>query len=228
MSCAWVRERLSAYLDGELEMGASRFVADHLGTCGACSGRWASLRCALQALRGLPVPAPAESLLPWLLPQFEIESRGPGLSLLFRRGLSARPLLFRSLLPAALACVLGLGAAVALDAVLSVVTGRGWAWLEDADPLPPVAGASVPRLLNPVLADDFVPPREDSLFFETRVLQDGRVGEVRLLHGCAADAAPLMNALPRERFEPARYRGRPVAANVYRLISRLDVRSPET
>jgi hypothetical protein len=223
-----VRARLSAYLDDDLEAEDGRSMADHLEGCAACSGRWSSLRRALRALRELPAPAPAESLVPRLLAHLEIESRGPGLALLFRRGWGARPLLLRSLLPAALACIVGLGAAVVLDTVPSVVRGRGWAWLEDAEPLPPVAGASVPRLLDPVLADDFIPSGEDSLFFETRVLRDGRVGEVTLLHGRAAEAAPLMNALRRERFEPARYRGRPVAANVYRLISRLDVRAPET
>jgi hypothetical protein len=38
----------------------------------------------------------------------------------------------------------------------------------------------------------------------------------------------VVDALRRQKFEPVRLRGRPVAVSVYRLFSRMDVRSPMT
>jgi len=214
VSCAWVRDRLSAYLDDGLEAAASRAVAGHLEACGACGARWRSLRESLQSLRGLPALVPPKSLAGRVLDRIEVESRGPGLALLFRSPLKARPLMVPSLLPAAFA----LGAVIGGVALL----------MPRAEPLPPVAAVSVPRLSAPVLADDFVPPDEESLFFESVVAQDGRVARVTLLDGHAAAAGPMLNALRRERFEPARYGGRPVSVSVYRLISRMDVHAPKT
>ena len=53
-----------------------------------------------------------------------------------------------------------------------------------------------------------------------------RVSAVTLLDGDSRQARPLLDALRRERFEPGRFRGRPVAVSVYRLISRMEVRAP--
>jgi len=228
VSCASVKQRLSAYLDDDLGRDEGRSLAEHLAGCASCSDLWRGLRSSLHVLRGLAPLVPPESWLSQVMARLEMERRDPGLSWLFRRGWAGRPLLVQSVLAGAIVCGLGLGAALVLDAVPSLLKGHGWAWLGAPEPLPPVADVSVPRLRDAALADDFVPPHEDSLFFETRVLQDGRVGEVTLLDGRIADAAPLINALRRERFEPARYKGRPVAARVYRLISRLDVRAPKT
>lgn len=214
MNCAWVQDRLSPYLDDDTEAGESHTLAAHLDACGNCAARWRSLRASLQALRGLPPLRPPESLAARVLDRIELESRRPGLALLFRSSLKARPLMVPSLLPAALVFAAALG---------------GVAWLAPrAEPLPPVAEVSVPRLSVPVLADDFIPPCEDSLFFETVVTREGRVAQVTLLDGHLADAGPMINALQRERFEPAQYRGRPVPASVYRLISRMDVHAPKT
>jgi len=60
------------------------------------------------------------------------------------------------------------------------------------------------------------------------VARDGSVSLVRLLDGDSQRAEPVLDALRRERFEPGRYRGRPVAVSVYRLISSLEVRPPLT
>jgi hypothetical protein len=67
---------------------------------------------------------------------------------------------------------------------------------------------------------------EGSMFLETVVARDGRVSNVRLLEGDSARAQPFVDALRLERFEPGRVRGRPVAVSLYRLISRVEVRSP--
>jgi hypothetical protein len=54
------------------------------------------------------------------------------------------------------------------------------------------------------------------------------VSTVTVLDGHDASAEALVDALRRQRFEPVHYRGRPVAVSVYRLISRMEVRSPRT
>ena len=69
---------------------------------------------------------------------------------------------------------------------------------------------------------------EGSLFLETVVARDGSVAGVTLLEGDAGLEQPLIEALRQQRFEPVRYRGRRVAVSVYRLISRMEVRSPRT
>jgi hypothetical protein len=70
--------------------------------------------------------------------------------------------------------------------------------------------------------------REGTLFLETVVARDGSVSTVTLLGGDSEQAQPLLDALRRERFEPVLFHGRPVAVSVYRLISRMEVRSPVT
>ena len=67
---------------------------------------------------------------------------------------------------------------------------------------------------------------EGTFFLETVVARDGSVSAVTLLTGDSVQARPIVDALRRERFEPARFQGRPVAVSVYRLISRLEVRPP--
>ncbi len=56
--------------------------------------------------------------------------------------------------------------------------------------------------------------------------RDGTVSTVTVIQGDAEEAAPLLAALRQQRFEPALYRGRPVAVSVYRLISSMDVSLP--
>ncbi len=227
MTCGWVKDRLSSYLDDDLQAGERRAVRAHLDACGRCAPHWGALRASVQALRDQPRLAPPESLTSRVMARLEVEGRGPGLALLFRPTWHARPLIVPSLVPAAFVFVVALAAALALEALPRAVKGHGFTAL-GAESLPPVAEVKAPRSRDAVLADDFMPPDEASLFFETQVAQDGRVAEVTLLDGEAEGAGRVFNALLRERFEPAQYRGRPVATSVYRLISRMDVRAPET
>jgi hypothetical protein len=69
---------------------------------------------------------------------------------------------------------------------------------------------------------------EGTLFVETVVARDGTVAGVTVLDGDREGAGAIVDALLQQRFEPVRYRGRPVAVSVYRLISRMEVRSPVT
>jgi hypothetical protein len=69
---------------------------------------------------------------------------------------------------------------------------------------------------------------EGTLFLETVVARDGSVSMVTLINGDQEQARPVLDAVRQQRFEPVQYQGRPVAVSIYRLFSRLDVRSPTT
>ena len=238
MNCRAARERLSSYLDRDLEGTTSQALAAHLEACAACQARWRTLRVAIDALQELPRVGAAEPIAARILDRLEVESRGPGLALLFRPSWAARPLILPSLLPAALvllALLLGLLAVGRRPQALVAdgrVHGEAWGAREplagtEGNPLFPSAEVALPRprpghaLPERLLAD----MGEGTLFLETVVARDGRVSTVTLLEGDSEQARPLVEALRLSRFEPVRVRGRAVAVSVYRLISRQDVRS---
>ena len=141
-----------------------------------------------------------------------------------------------SLLPAAvvllsvLALVLGLGGGLAGGPSAGTWTRGLPPSGTEANPLFPSAEVGFPRVRP---ADAFAEGvleqlSEGTLFLETVVARDGSVSTVTLLDGDSERAGPLLEALRRERFEPVRVRGRPVAVSVYRLISCMEVRSPAT
>jgi len=241
MSCGRVRRRLSAYFDGDLSVAESREVAAHLEACGGCAAVWRSLREAVSLLGGAPRLVPGERIATRVLDRLDVESRGPGLALLFRSALAARPLMLPSLAPAALVLVAVLAAALALDRDTRpeerIAKGSGAAWGPrlpasgtEGNPLLLGAGVSLPRVRSSAgLTADVVADLGDAtLFVETVVARDGSVSMVRLLDGDSQRAEPVLDVLRRERFEPGRYRGRPVAVSVYRLISSLEVWPPLT
>jgi hypothetical protein len=100
----------------------------------------------------------------------------------------------------------------------------------ETNPLFPTEEESVPRARSgPAVPRYLLEQRgEGSLFIETVVARDGTVSAVNVIDGDAAEAAPVVSALWRERFDPVRLHGRPVAVSVYRLISRMEVRPPLT
>lgn len=239
MTCRGVLRRLSDHLDGELPAAEAVAVARHLDACASCGREFEALRAASRALHALPRLSPSESIAARVADRLEVESRGPGLALLFRSAWAARPLLMPSLVPAVLllacaaAAVMWLGAEPELPAVAGGTRGPWGAVLPPAgtegNPLFPSSAVSAPVREGPGVSDDVLVALElGSDFFETVVARDGSVSEVVLLDGNRATAGPLLAALRQERFEPARYRGRPVAVSVYRLISRLEVRASTT
>jgi hypothetical protein len=239
MTCRAVRKRLSAYLDGDLRSVEARGVARHLEVCERCAREFEGLHAATAAVADLPRLEPSETIASRVFDRLEVETRGPGLALLFRSALAARPLMLPSLVPAvlllaALASALAwLGSEPELPAVARSTRG---AWGVDlpragteANPLFPSAGVSAPRRAGPGLSDELLASlSEGNDFFETVVARDGSVSDVILLDGNIDTAGPLLDALRRERFAPARYRGRPVAVSVYRLFSRMEVRASAT
>jgi len=200
------------------------------------------LRASLGALADLPRLEGSDGIAARVLDRLELERRGPGLALIFRRRGAARPLILPSLLPAAFILMAVVGGALVLDRAtdpgpLPEVTLRGggetWGRIapsgSEANPLFPSAAVTAPRARGAVVPDSVLTDMaEGSLFVETVVARDGSVFAVTLLQGDSRQAGPLLHALRQERFEPGRLAGRPVAVSVYRLISRMDVRASIT
>jgi outer membrane biosynthesis protein TonB len=138
-----------------------------------------------------------------------------------------------SLVPAMLVLVTILGGALALDpGPLPEVHLAVGAWSAtpasgtERNPLPTVG--DFPRERTSVELPPEALARRGEMFVQTVVGRDGSVADVTVINGDAAGRQALVEALRRQRFEPVRYRGRPVAVSVYRLISRVEVRSPLT
>lgn len=239
MTCRAVRRRLSEHLDGDLRHVEARALARHLEGCRRCGAEFEELRALGAALADLPRLEPSESIAARVFDRIEVEQRGPGLALLFRSAWAARPLMLPSLVPAVLLLAATVGAVVWLGRepeLPQVARSTREAWDvglplagTEANPLFPSAGVSAPQRQGPGVSDEVLAAlAEGSDFFETVVARDGSVSDVILLDGNEATAGPLLDALRRERFEPARYRGRPVAVSVYRLISRMEVHASVT
>jgi hypothetical protein len=192
-------------------------------------------------LADLPVLRPSEGIASCVFDRLEVETRGPGLAMIFRSFRARRPLIFPSLVTSSLFVVALLTSAMALDrawrsldeplpAVAGSWEGRLAQSGTEANPLFPSAGVRLPRERPGALVpqDLLAAMGEGTLFLETVVARDGSVSTVTLLHGDVTVAQPVLEALRRQRFEPVQYRGRPVAVSVYRLYSRMDVRSPVT
>jgi len=236
MTCVGVRNRLSAWMDGDLDPSAARGVSTHLSACAACRRRARELVAASRALSELPRLEPPESVATRVRDRIELETRNPALAFLFRGFGAARPYMLPSIVPAALVVVTLLAGALALDSgPLPEVRLPPGAWGvlppsgTEGNPLFPSAEILLPREAGPRLPPEaLVGSGEGTLFVETVVARDGTVANVTLLDGDVAVEGVLLDALRRQRFEPVRYRGRPVAVSVYRLISRMEVRSPLT
>lgn len=237
MRCEAAVRRLSALRDGDLGSSEARAVSSHLEACAGCAERWRTMKQALELLAELPRLAPSESIASLVLTRLEVETRGPGLALLFRTRWAARPLIIPCLATAALVLLGALAAVWSLgrEEPLPEVHQAARAW---EGPLAPAGteshpyfqteGVSVPRAWDRQLvpAEVLAAMNEGTLFLETVVARDGSVAMVTLLGGDSAQAEPVLDALRQARFDPGRYRGRPVAVSVYRLISRMDVRPP--
>ncbi len=233
MKCRQVHDRLSDLLDGRLQAREAQAVATHLAGCSACAERWQTLKASIEALQALPRLKASGTLAFQVMSRLEVESRGPGLALLFRPAWMARPLIFPSLVPAALVLVSIMAGVLALDQEPPVGVALSPKTVEwrvppsgtEGNPLFPSAEVTTPRVTDrrAIEATALADSAEGSLFFETVVARDGSVSDVTLLDGEPQRAAAIVDALRHERFEPARLRGRPVAVSVLRLISHMEV-----
>jgi hypothetical protein len=235
MTCARVDRRLSEWLDGELEPAVAREVSSHLSQCAACARRAEELRRVSGLLADLPRLEAREPVAAQVLERLEMEAeaRRPALAVLFRGFAAARPLILPSLAPAALVLVGVLAGVLALDSgPLPEVHLAPGAWGAvpasgtEANPLFPSADVDLPREMAglDLSPEVFAGRGEGSFFVETVVARDGSVAGVTVLQGDAHGEGALLQALRQQRYEPVRYRGRPVAVSVYRLISRMQCR----
>lgn len=235
MNCSVVRSRLSRWLDGELEPEVNGRVEAHLGSCAACARRARELRAVSRLVAGLPPLSSPEPLAASVVDRLDM-TRRPGLGFLFRGFSTARPFILPSLVPATLVVVAVLAGVLALDSgpLPEVHLAPGGAWGAtpalgtEGNPVFPSADIDLPRETTSVQLPTEGLSGEGSVFLEQLVARDGSVADVTLLEGDTEGTASLVNALRQQRFEPVRYRGRPVAVSVYRLISRMEVRSPST
>ncbi len=239
MTCAFVRRRVSEWLDGELEAELAREVESHLSLCPGCRRLASELRGVGRLLAGLPRIEPTESVASRVLDRIdmETETRRPALVALFRSFSAARPFMLPSLVPATLVLVTVLAGVLALDpgplpevhlavGEMRMTPASG----TETNPLFPSENVALPRERTTVeLPAEMLARRgERNLLFETVVARDGSVADVTMIDGDTQGERALIDALRRQQFEPVRYRGRRVAVSVYRLISRMEVRSPLT
>jgi hypothetical protein len=244
LTCHGVRQRLSAHRDGELTGVEHRTVAAHLDSCAPCGEQWRGLAKALDALADVPRLECSGEVASRVFDRLDMENRNPGLAALFRPMGAARPLILPSLIPAVMVVVTVIAGALVLDRpeplppVVQQPQIEAWTappspvsdWGTERHPLFAYGDVSTPRARAGTAMPRYLlePTGEGTLFLETVVARDGTVSAVHLIGGDSNEAAPLLEALRKERFEPGRFRGRPVAVSVYRLISRMEVRAPIT
>ena len=238
MTCERVRGRLSEWLDGELEPAAARAVSSHLQECAGCARRAEELGRVSALLAELPRLEAGEPVAARVLDRLEVEAetRRPALAVLFRGFAAARPYMLPSLVPAGLIVASVLAGALALDpGPLPEVHLAPGAWgavpASGTERNPLFASGEIERPRETAgldLSPDVLAGRgEGSVFVETVVARDGSVAGVKLLEGSAEGEHALVEALRQQRYEPVRYRGRPVAVSVYRLISRMNVEATQ-
>jgi hypothetical protein len=238
MRCSVARARLSDWIDGTLDGGASREVGGHVARCPRCERHAAELRAVSRMVADLPRLDAPEPVAGRVFDRLDMEVRPPGLAFLFRGVLAARPYMVPSLVPAAVVVAAVLTAAIALDSgPLPAVHLAPGAWHvtpasgTEGNPLFPSSEVQLPREASALglSPEALAGSGEGTVFLETIVARDGSVADVTLLEGGDAEGeGALVEALRQQRYEPARFRGRPVAVSVYRLISRMEVRSPRT
>ena len=236
MNCGRVRGRFSEHRDQALRAVDARDVSAHLEACLECAAAWRSFNHDLDLLSETPPLEATGEIAARVFDRLDMERRQPGLTLVFRPFGAARPLMLPSLVPAAFVLVAVLSGALALDRVGEPPTERTSASLSTWDAFLPPSGTegnplfsmsevSPPRMRSSETVPRYLldHPGEGTLFVETVVARDGSVSAVTVLGGDSELARPVVDALRRERYEPARFRGRPVAVSIYRLISRMEV-----
>jgi hypothetical protein len=235
MRCSVARARLSDWIDGTLDASGAREVGGHVEACPRCERHAEELRSVSRLVAELPRLDAPEPVAGRVFDRLDMETRPPALALLFRGFSAARPFMIPSLVPAAIVVAAVLAAAIALDSgPLPEVHLAPGAWHvtpafgTEGNPLFPSSEVQLPREASALglSPETLAGSGEGTVFLETIVARDGSVADVTLLEGGnAAGEDALVEALRQQRYTPARYRGRPVAVSVYRLISRIAVDS---
>lgn len=237
MNCDRVRRRFSEHRDEALPAADAGDLSAHLETCPACAREWRSFNDDLDLLALAPPLEATGEIAARVFDRLDMERRQPGLSLVFRPFGAARPLMLPSLVPAFVVVVGVLTGALVLDRVAEPLptvrrpsAAATWDGVlppsgTESNPLFSMAEVSPPRMRSgDAVPLDLLEHRgQGTVFVETVVARDGSVSAVTILGGDSELAGPVVDALRRERYEPARFRGRPVAVSIYRLFSRMEV-----
>jgi len=244
LSCAAVRRRLAAYHDRELSVHDQIAVRAHLDGCPPCMAECRalaemgeSLRCAA-AWHALP-PGATAGLAGGVVSRIAAEAE-QSVSSQVRRAFEDMHLVWAGLsaagatvVCAALLFTIGYFApperADSLSGVLSALAAPG----SDRNPIRIDDRVSPPRVSRdtPVPAALVnAPPAEDDLVLALAavVTQEGRIRDPEVLlanHPDRETVVRMMNAVVQARFEPASYRGSPVAVNLVWLLTHTTVRA---
>ena len=200
---------------------------------------------ALDALADVPRLECSGEVASRVFDRLDMENRNPGLAALFRPLGSTRPLILPSLVTAMMVLVTVIAGALVLDRpepLPPVVQQRQIeAWTTLPSPVPDWGTERHPLFAY----GDVSTPRARAGHRRCRATCSSRRAKARCSWRRWSRAtgpsppstssaaiptrrAPLLEALRKERYEPGRFRGRPVAVSVYRLISRMEVRAPIT
>jgi len=237
MTCRGVRHRFSEHRDRALDPSLSLAVSAHLESCAACAAAWRAFNDDLELLSALPRMESSGEIAARVFDRLDMERRQPGLSLVFRPFGAARPLILPSLIPAVFVLTAVLTGALSLDRApeplpTARTAARAEAWDgalapsgTESNPYFPTSEVSAPRMRSAEAVPRYLLDHqgEGTVFLETVVARDGSVSAVNVLGGDSSLPLSVMAAMRRERYEPGRFRGRPVAVSIYRLISRMDV-----
>jgi Putative zinc-finger/Gram-negative bacterial TonB protein C-terminal len=237
MTCRAVRHRFSEHRDRALDPAQSAAVSAHFESCPACASAWRAFNDDLDLLAALPGVESTGEIAARVFDRLDMEGRQPGLALIFRPFGAARPLMLPSLVPAVFVLMAVLTGALALDRATetpplapTVARAETWGAMSppsgtESNPLFPTSEVSAPRMRSAETMPRYLldHPGQGTVFLETVVARDGSVSAVNVLGGDSSLPLPVVEAMRRERYEPGRFRGRPVAVSIYRLISRMDV-----
>jgi hypothetical protein len=214
MNCDAVLLAVADRRERSLSPGLEARIDAHLAECPSCQEGEDALGLALDGIHDLPHVE--GSIVSEVLARLEVETRGPGLRLLFRSGFDQRPLIAP--------CLLGASAFLA-----AIVLSLTFVWRPALPSVPVLAWLDIPTVRERGVApSDLGQAHEGNVFIETVIGPDGRVARMRVLAGNGEGARPLMAALSRDRYDPATLRGRPVAVSLFRLVSHVDVFPPES
>ncbi len=251
LTCAAVQRRLHAFYDRELSIAETIAVEQHVAGCPPCARDLGELRSLGDALRLAAAPSPADDwagLRPGVISRMRAEAH-ESWTARARRFADDLHLVWIGLASAAatIVCatsVLGLlhfaprergdslaavievmGAPVGSDLNPALLDGRNMN-SGPARPLPPTVpqnGVVFATLENAPMSQDVMLP------LSANITREGHLSDLRTLSSSvdAREVRELVHALSRGRFEPAQFRGAPVAVKLVWVVAHTTVK-PKT
>lgn len=230
-SCADVRERLSAFRDGEMPIDEQRVVRTHLSSCPTCAEDATALDSVGVLLRASVRRRTSEqqddlSHLPMRVVSQIAAERNMAWSARMGRMFEDWHLVWAGLSGTTSAALCLLLVAL-LSAAVSPGTDRNPVSVREAEVLPQVLSASS-AVMPAALVSSAAQAGELELALSGVVTREGRLANPELVDASFSEevARLMMLQLAQTRFEPASHNGSPVAVRVVWLFSRTTVRPP--